>query len=146
MPSDTGAIVLPSLSHIGVVVKDIDKTTEFLSSLWGLGPWHILDYSSTKDELMVGKPFRIKEAHAKLGVTEVELIQPLEGNSIWSQFIETNGEGLHHMSFIVPNWEECVSRIQERGGRMVAGATFEGKRWAYFVTSPGGMIIELDEQ
>ena len=42
---------------------------------------------------------------------------------------------------------ECIDQeFKNGGGRMVAGATFEGKRWAYFATSPGGMIIELEEK
>ena len=146
MSLETGALAIDSFSHIGVVVEDIDKTTKFLSSILDLGPWDIREYSPTKDELMIGELFGLKEAHANIRGTEVELIQPLAGNSIWSQFLETNGEGIHHISFTVSNWEESVSKFQERGGRMVAGATFDGKRWSYFATKPGGMIIELEEK
>jgi len=145
MPSDAGAVALPAaIDHIGVVVEDIDKTMEFLSSIWGLGPWQTMEYSPHKDEVLVGEPFRLKVAHAKLGPVALELLQPLEGRSIWSQFLEVKGEGIHHIAFSLSNYDEMVSKLQEQGCMMVAGAiTPFGKRWSYFDTKPGGIIVEF---
>ena len=147
MPSDTGAIALPPLYHISAVVKDVDKTIEFLSSIWGLGPWHISEPTAHEGKMMAGPPFRIKLAWANLGPTRLELVQPLEGNAVWSQFLKTKGEGLHHIAFSVSNWEEVVSKIQQHEGVMVAGATNEdGTRWGYFDTKPGGIVVEFEEK
>ena len=145
MPSDTGATSQPTLYHIGVVVKDIDKTAEFLSSILGIGPWDVEEYSPREDELMVGEPFKQKAAMAKLGPVELELLEQLEGGDVWLEFLKTSGEGVHHICFTVPNWEEMVSKLKEQGSRMVAGGIFHGKRWCYFDTEPGGIIVELDE-
>jgi len=145
MQSDINAIVLPAPEHISVTVKDIDKTTEFFSSIWGLGPWLTLEYSPKKDEINIGEPFRIRGAWARLGPVVLEVIQPIEGRSIWSQFLETKGEGLHHICFIVSNWDEVVSRLQEQGCRMLAGGIFLGKHWSYFEVNPGGLIVEISE-
>jgi len=144
MPSDTGAVALPSPNHIGVVVEDADKTAEFLSSI-GIGPWQTFEFSPIKDELLVGEPFTLKVTWARLGPGPivVELLQPIEGRSLWSQFLETNGEGAHHIAFSVSNWDEMVSKLKQQGGKMVAGSICEGKRWCYFDTKPGGIIIEL---
>jgi catechol 2,3-dioxygenase-like lactoylglutathione lyase family enzyme len=145
MPSYTSAVALPCLTHIGVVVKNIDKTTEFLSSILGLGPWQYLEYSPPKDEIMAGEPFRNKVALAKLGPVTLVLIQPLEGRAIWSQFLETKGEGLFNLVFNVSNWEDMVLKLQKHGSNMIAGAIFEGRRWCYFDTKPGGIIAEFEE-
>ena len=146
MSSDTGSAALPSPSHIGVVVKDMDKTIEFLSSIWSLGPWQTMEYSPRQDELLVGKPFRQKVAQAKLGSTILELVQQIEGGGPWPEFLETKGEGLHHIAFSIPNWDEMVARMQKQGAKMVAGGIFEGKRWGYFATEPGGILIEFGEK
>jgi len=149
MSSDTGAAALPPLYHINAVVKDIDKTMEFLSLIWGLGPWQVMEFTIDKDDLLVGEPCSIKLAGAKLGPTILELIQPVVGRSIWSEFLETNGEGLHHIAFSVPNWDEMVSKLQEQGGRMVAGGFVDkktGMRWCYFDTKPGGIVLEFEEK
>ena len=146
MPSDTGATVLPLPHHIGVVVKDIDETSKFLSSMWGLGPWELSEYAPTRDEIAVGEPFRLGTAFAKVGETSVELLQPVEGKSIWAEFLEAHGEGVHHICFGVPNWNEWVERTRKQGGKIVAGGTVWGRtHWCYFQTSPGGIIVEFLE-
>ena len=122
MSSDTSAVDLTSPSHIGVVVKDRDKTMEFLHSNWGIGPWYPADVSIDKEQMIVGEPFRPKIAHAKLLESLlVELIQP-EGMSVWSEFLETHGEGLHHIAYNVSNWHEMVSKLEAHGARMIVGA------------------------
>lgn len=141
---DTG--VKPSFSHVGAVVEDVNKTTEFLSSMLGFGPWQSLEYSPRKDELTAGEPFVVKFSFARLGPTLLELIQPLEGRSIFSQFLETKGEGLHHIAFSIPNWEETALKFQEQRGRMVAGGVCNGKRWGYSDTNPGGIIVGFEEK
>jgi len=59
MQSDTATIALPSPNHIGVVVKDVAKTTKLLSSMWGLVPWQTFEYSPHKDDMIVGEPFTL---------------------------------------------------------------------------------------
>jgi methylmalonyl-CoA/ethylmalonyl-CoA epimerase len=145
MPSDNSAKALPSPNHIGIVVRDLDRTIEFLSSTWGLGPWVIVEDSPPEDDIRIGEPYRIKVAFAKLGPLVMELFQPLEGRSVWSQFLEDKGEGVHHIGFEVSNWDDMASKLQEQGSRMVAGAAFEGKRWGYFETKPGGIIVDFAE-
>jgi methylmalonyl-CoA/ethylmalonyl-CoA epimerase len=143
-----GTVALPSPFKISAVVKDIDRTIKFLSSTAGLGPWETFEYSAQKGEIMVGEPFKIKVAWAKVGGPLVyELIQPLEGKSVWSEFLKTKGEGFHVVSYSVPsNWEEIVTRLQAQGAMMLVGAIFEGKRWCYLETKPGGIRIELTEE
>jgi len=145
MPEDIDTAKLPPLENITVVVKDIDKTTEFLSRVCGIGPWETMEYAPTKDELMVGEPFKLKFAFATLGPIVLQLTQPLEGKTLWSEFLESKGEGLHNLFYSVPNWEEVVAKFKEQGSRILAGGSLDGKRWCIFDTRPGGIIIELGE-
>ncbi len=146
MPEDIGTVKLPPLENITVVVKDIDKTTEFLSRVCGIiGPWETMEYAPTKEELMVGEPFKLKFAFAKLGTIVLQLTQPLEGKTLWSEFLKSKGEGLHNLFFSVPNWEELVGKFNEQGSQIVAGGSLDGKRWCIFDTRPGGITIELGE-
>ena len=146
MPSDAGAVALPaSIDHIGVVVEDIDKTMEFLSSIWGLGPWQTLEVSLGRDRLIVGEPFRQKLTWAKLGPTTLERIQQIEGGGPWPEFLKTSGEGVHHIGFKLSNYDEMVSKLQQQGGKMVVGGVYEGKRWCYFDIKAGGILVEFGE-
>jgi methylmalonyl-CoA/ethylmalonyl-CoA epimerase len=144
MPSDTGLRALPSPNHVGAVVKDADETAKLLSSI-GMGPWQTFEFSQGKDDLIVGEPFTLKVVWARLGGALVlEVLQPL-GESLWSRFLETSGEGLHHIAYNVSNYDEVVSKLQEQGGRMIWGGAFEGRRACYFDVKPKGIIIELME-
>ncbi|MCK4791297.1 MAG: VOC family protein [Desulfobacteraceae bacterium] len=141
-----GPVRLPPLDHIGVVVKDIDKTVEFLSSTWGLGPWEILEYAPSDDELEIGEPYRIKLAFASLGSARLELIQPLDGKSLWSEFLENKGEGIQHIAFMVSKWDEMVPRLKDESRNVVAGGIISGeKRWRYYKTDTGGITFQLEE-
>ena len=148
MKSGNSAVAFPAPFKISAVVKDVDKTIEFLSSTVGLRSWETFEYSAQKDEIMVGEPFTIKVAWANVGGSLIyELIQQLEGRGVWSQFLETKGEGLHVLSYSVPStWEEMVTKLQAQGAKMLVGAIFEGKRWCYLETKPGGIRIELTEE
>ena len=142
MQSNT--VALPSeIDHIGIVVKDVDKTIKFLSSIMGIESWKTRDFIQSKDEVLVGEPFRLKIIDAKLGATTLELIQPVEGRSYHSQVLETKGEGLDHIAFAISNYDEMVSKLQEQGHPMVVGGEWHGIRWCYFGTKPGDIVVEF---
>ena len=148
MPADKTTLALPDeVGHIAMVVKDMDKTTNFLSSLWGLGPWETFGYSPGEADLTVGTPFKLKFAQAKMGPTLMEVIQPQEGDCIWGNFLKTNGEGLHHIGFDIPtpNWDEMISGLKDQGCKMIVGGIFQGKRWCYFDINPGELVVEFVE-
>jgi methylmalonyl-CoA/ethylmalonyl-CoA epimerase len=105
--------------QLGFVVRDCEKTAEQIWRLFGVGPWEInvRDPNSTQDNQMIknmtyhGKPARFgyKVAEAKLGPEgfAVEFIQPLDGESIYSEFLKKHGEGVNHIGWhIVESQEE----------------------------------------
>lgn len=91
--------------------------------------------------------FQYRIALAQLGALQLELIQPLEGDSIYGEFLESRGEELHHFGFLIDRIEERIAAM----GRMGIGVLQSGKRpgriWAYMDTEPlAGIIIELRER
>ena len=139
-------IDLVNLSHIGVVVRSAERTIEFLSSIWRIGPQDIVDYAPAKKDLLQGDPFRVRIASIKFGPLFIELLQPMDERSIWAEFIQQHGEGIHHIALGVTNYDELVSVLEQQGHRMLVAARFRGERWCYFATSPGGLVIELREE
>jgi methylmalonyl-CoA/ethylmalonyl-CoA epimerase len=141
-------IMLSNRSHLGIVVKSVDETANLLSSLFGIGPWEVSEITEYykpeikgPEELGVGEPFTLRMAFADFGSMRIELLEPL-GTSVYSEFIRTNGEGLHHLAFNCPNWDEMVSEILKQGGKILAGGFYEGNRWCFIQTKPGGIILE----
>ena len=135
------------VSQIGVVVKDREKTAEYLSKILGIGPWMKLDSTYEKDEVFTGQgKFTLKVAFADLGGLEIELIEVGAGHPIHADFLKEHGEGLHHVAYDVTNLKERVAELEKTGVKPLQYAIKkDGDRGhAYLATDkPGGVIIEL---
>jgi hypothetical protein len=107
--------------QIGVVVKDLPRTVKALSEIFGIGPFRVIttpvDGIPTGRDVYRGQPanFVAHKAFASLGPIELELIQPLEGDSIWADFLAEHGEGIHHIRFNVPAVEPVVEYLAGHG-------------------------------
>jgi catechol 2,3-dioxygenase-like lactoylglutathione lyase family enzyme len=132
--------------HLGVVVKDLDKAIEYFESL-GLGPFSPNPSESVTDRKVYGKPanIKLKGAAAKLGPLEVELLQPVEGRSIQSDYLDKKGEGINHIGFVVHDLQKAIRKLEEKGFSVVSSGTLpDSGGFAYFNTDQvGGMMIEL---
>jgi hypothetical protein len=89
------------LTQVGVVVRDLWATMRSYHELCGWEPWYVYEYRPPffhGGELR-GKPaeFSFLGAEVQAGPVWFELIQPLEGRSLYTEFLETKGEGLHHV-------------------------------------------------
>jgi methylmalonyl-CoA/ethylmalonyl-CoA epimerase len=146
---DVGLIPIPSLpEHIGVVVRDVDKAVEYLSSTYAIGRVQFIgDYTPSNKDLLAGRDFKVKIATVELGSIKLELLQPLNEESILAQFLKRKGEGLHHIAFSVSNFDEVISKLRAQGVEMLLGGRVAGLRWAYMNTGtkPGGIITEFLE-
>lgn len=132
--------------HIGLIVKDLDKTIKVLSDA-GLGPF---DPAPMKD--LTEREFRGKRVRShsevwftQLGAVNLELVQPMEGDSLQKETLTRKGEGIEHLGFFVDNlWEE-VDRLVKKGYRVLASARGpEGGGWAFLQAEPDpGFYLEL---
>jgi len=136
------------IKQVGIVVKDINKAVDYYSSL-GIGPFRTLP--SGNAPVYTDKKLRGKEAEftmeirlAQVGEVELELIQPLEGESIYKEFLEEKGEGLHHLGFFVDDIDEEEARLAKQGIKALASGRRPGGGFTYFETDRiGGVIMEL---
>lgn len=142
------------LKQIGVVVGDLDRTLDVLSEVFGIVPFRTL-YWPPEDRpdfvrIYRGQPadFTCRVAFARLGALELEIIQPLEGRSIWSDFLHEHGPGIHHIRFNVHDRgiQQVIDylagqgiKVSQTGSGLRPGAT-----WACFDTEAAvGFCIEV---
>ncbi len=135
-----------NLYHVAVVVRDIDKTVKRLEAM-GIGPFRAGEAPPGAEGMFYrGKPLAMdfKELIAKLGDIELELFQPGEKPSPWKEFLETRGEGLHHLGFRVDDVEKEIDRLTKQGAEVTLTAKAYGKiAGAYLDLKAGGIIVEL---
>jgi hypothetical protein len=142
---------LPPVAQIGVVVRDLGATAEFLSNTLGLGPFTIQEFQPEKHWFREEPcPLRLSMAKANWGHLELELVQPLEGRGLHKEFLETRGEGLEHLGFVVSDYDEMFARFTKAGFHPVERAeayvdAYKGYvRACYFDTDRvGGILCEI---
>ena len=148
-PKDTFKEVV----QIGAVVKDLDKSIQVLSEVFGIGPFNRIDDWPPPERpdyelYYYGQPgqFTARMAFVALGPVELELIQPLEGRSIWSDFLGEHGEGIHHIRFNTPDHDAVIEYLAGHGigiSQMGSGLR-PGTFWVNFDTQEYvGFTIEI---
>ncbi|MBM4463356.1 MAG: hypothetical protein FJ012_08480 [Chloroflexi bacterium] len=143
-------IKLPPVEQIGIVVEDVERAVQFYSSVFGWGPFQILEYD-IKGFIYRGRSVdcRQKVALAQSGPIEIELIQVLEGDTIWTDFLRQKGEGIHHLRFRVDDLDGMLAELAREGIEPVFHKDFTefGVKFAYLNTDKiGGVVFELIEQ
>ena len=141
-------LALPPLSQIGIVVKDLSKALPFYANIWKIGPFKIFEPEYTEMTYR-GKPgnFRIRAAIAPSGPIDIELIEPLSGQSVHADFLKDHGDGLHHLGFVVDRLAERVESMGKMGIEVLTGGKRPGVTWVYLDTeSLTGFPIELIER
>ena len=135
------------IMHVGIVVKDMDKAIERLTLL-GIGPFKPRILPADAKEFFRGKPFlpakRVTIQTARIGDMELELIQPLDGDSPHKEFLEEKGEGIQHLGFFVDNLKSEVETLTQKGSSILLTSEFKGGGGvAYLDLEVGGLIVEL---
>jgi methylmalonyl-CoA/ethylmalonyl-CoA epimerase len=147
-PKDRELLALPSVSQIGVVIKDMHPAMEFYSEVWNVGPFKIFEPEYT-DQTYRGKPgnFKMRIALAPFGPVQFELIEPLEGDTIYDEFLKKKGEGIHHLGFDVDCIEDRITAMQKMGIEVLQSGKRPGSAFAYMDTeSLTGIIMEYIER
>jgi catechol 2,3-dioxygenase-like lactoylglutathione lyase family enzyme len=143
----SGKSTFTRLAHIGMVVRDMNKTIERLTAL-GIGPFQPRILPADARETYRGKPFqpakRVTIQITRIGNMELELIQPIDGESPHREFLDKKGEGIQHLGFMVDNLEEDVQRLTAEGSSILLTSQFKGGGGvAYLDLDAAGLIVEL---
>lgn len=105
-----------AVGQISYAVRDIDKVVEAWSSLYGLGHWTFKE-NGGKDAK--GRPWKIRMAFAYIGPVQIELVQCTEGRIFQSRFLDTWGEGLHHIGFYVDDVDAEAEALIAKGAKLL---------------------------
>lgn len=136
------------VNHFGIVVRDLDKAVKSYWEQFGIGPWRMWTYAPplTRETTFFGKPvdhkFRIAEA--TIGDMTVELLMHLEGDTIYKQFLERHGEGLHHIGYATDEIDSYLQKCKDAGIGVMQGGKFGRDSYYYLDTeSRFGITMEL---
>ncbi len=92
---------------------------------------------------------KTKAGFLKIGESNIELVQPSEPDSPLVKFLETKGQGIHHICFEVDDIESALQALQEKGAIMIDQKPRPGANNAKVAfihpKSASGVPIELCE-
>ena len=137
---------LPPVYQLGYVVRDIEKACRYYESVFGTGPFSNVIDVNMDGALLRGKPVEttIKVAFVDSGDVQIELIEPVVGKNLYTEFLETRGEGIHHLAYKVDDIEAVKAVYTEKVGEPIFSRDMGIMEFAYFDTSEvGGLMIEF---
>ena len=142
------------LLHVGIPVLDLDKSMKDYRSL-GLVSFQqefLIDSTKYAEYLVYGKtPDPVVKTRAvlgQMGPLGIELLQPLEGETVHKELLEKMGEGIGHLAFAVDDLEEETAKLVEKGFPVILSIRRSGQtqRSAVYIDTRGScsnLIIEL---
>jgi catechol 2,3-dioxygenase-like lactoylglutathione lyase family enzyme len=132
------------LLQVGLVVRDMDKAEKRFSVL-GFGPFAQKMLPPGTKEWFRDKPFHVNvDVKATMvGNVELELCQPVSGESPHQEYLDIKGEGIQHVMFAVEDLEKEIARLTKQGATVLLRASFDSGGLAYLDLDASGFIIEL---
>ena len=143
------------VAQIAMVVKDLDRTVEAYWHAFGIGPWHFYTYGKPLVRRMSyhGQPteYRMRLALSWFGPTRIELIELVEGDTVYADHVTSHGYGLQHLGVLVDDMEEALAQARSAGFEMLMDGAGFGRdgdgHFAYLDTEATfGFTLELLER
>jgi methylmalonyl-CoA/ethylmalonyl-CoA epimerase len=143
------------IAQVALIVEDLEKTVEGYWKLFGIGPWHFYTYGKPLVQRMSyhGQPgeYKMRIALSYLGPLRIELIEMVEGDTVYADFVREHGYGVHHFGLLVEDMEEAIAQAEAAGLTMTQDGAGFGRdgdgHYAYLDTEEQiGVTLELIER
>lgn len=132
--------MIQKIEHIGIAVKDAEKSEAIFNALLNQTPY--------KREVVESE--MVQTIFYQNGPNKIELLQGLSEDSAISKFIEKKGEGIHHIAFAVDNIYAELERLKKEGFQLIHETPKKGadNKLIAFLHPKGtnGVLIELCQE
>ena len=129
--------MIKKVHHVAVVVKNLDEALQLYDNLFGAKPSKIetIPQQGVKAALL---------PMAEGG--EIELLEPIDPQSGVAKFLESRGEGIHHICLEVENVDQELCTLADKGAQLLdkqGRPGLAGKVGFIHPKSTKGVLIEL---
>jgi methylmalonyl-CoA epimerase len=126
------------IDHVGIAVKSIDEAAKLYTDLG-------LKVEGTE----VVESQKVKVAFIPIGESRIELLESTAPDGNIAKFIESKGEGIHHLAVKVDNLEKALEELAAKGYALIdkAPRVGAGGHKIAFVhpKATKGVLLELTE-
>jgi len=130
---------IKKIHHVAVVVEDIERSLEFWRDAMGMSLDQIKDVPGEKARI----------AFLPVGDADLELVEPIDGDSGLAKYLQKRGPGMHHICLQVEGIEAMLSQLKNLGVRLINESAVPGEAGKLYAfvhpESTGGVLVELYE-
>jgi len=142
--------LLTRLDHVGIACRDLRRAIDMYRETFGLG---VLTLEENEEQgvreamLAVGPSGATGAGPGSLGVSYIQLLEPLAPDTPVGRFIARRGEGIHHVGYGVADIREALATVAGTGIRLVDERPRHGSMGASIAFlhpgDLGGVLTEL---
>jgi methylmalonyl-CoA/ethylmalonyl-CoA epimerase len=129
--------LLTEIDHVAIAVFDLEAAITWYQEVFGAIVEHREDVVSDG----------VAEALLRVADSYIQLLTPTRDDSPVAKFLNTKGEGLHHVAYRVADCEAALAKVKASGNRVIDSVPRPGSRGTTvaFVhpKSSFGTLIEL---
>jgi len=97
------------INHVAIAVRDIEATLELYKATFGVETDGVEEIADQK----------VRAALVRVGGSQLEFIQPTEEGSGVARFIDSRGEGVHHICFEKEDLPARLGKLKTSGVRLI---------------------------
>ena len=131
--------MITKINHVGIAVNSINDAVKLYTDVLGL---KVQDIEVIEDQ-------RARTAIIQVGDSKIELIESTDPEGTIAKYIESRGEGLHHLALEVSNIQEALGAMVNKGITLIDEKPRKGVGNSNIAflhpKSTGRVLIELVE-
>ena len=124
--------------HVALIVRSIEDSLGLWRDALGLELETVMDIPDD----------HVRIAFLGVGESKIELVEPTDDTTGVARFLESKGEGFHHVCFEVPNLAEALMHLEIDGIELIDSAPRRGAEGPVAFLHPRschGVLVELIE-
>ncbi|MGF1678557.1 MAG: methylmalonyl-CoA epimerase [Candidatus Methylacidiphilales bacterium] len=108
--------MIQKIDHLGIAVRSLEESIPYYEKTLGLQCERIEEVPSQK----------VRTAFFDVGGTHLELLEATDPESPIAKFLETKGEGIHHIAFSTDDIRGQLKQASDSGCRLIHSEPIEG--------------------
>lgn len=132
---------ISKIEHLGIAVPSIEEALPYYQQVLGFECYNI---ETVEDQ-------KVRTAVLRVGETKIELLEPTSPESTIAKFLETRGQGIHHIAYKVEDGvANALAECDEKGVRTIDKAPRGGAEGLHIAflhpKATQGVLTELCEE
>jgi len=111
-------MALTEVDHVAIAVRDLDAAID----------WYKQTFGATVAHREVVERDGVEEALLSVADSYIQLLTPTRGDSPVAKYLDTKGEGIHHVGYRVDDCAAALSQAVAAGARAIDEAPRPGSR------------------